>query len=60
MAKQTEQTPQGAAYSKDELLASQAFAPYVHFADALLKDGQRYTVDEAKALIENYLGKAVN
>ena len=60
MAKQTEQAPQGATYSREELLASELFKPHVHFAAALLDGKKRYTVDEAKALVETFLGKAVS
>lgn len=59
MPKQAEQAPLAATYSKEELISSQTFEPCRHFADALLKDDRRYTIDEAKRLVETFLGKAV-
>jgi len=52
--------PQGPTFSKEQIVHAHAFEDYRHVAAALLGDNRRYTIQEAKNIIETFLGKAVN
>lgn len=42
-------------YSKEALLQSQRFGPWRDLLSALLSPEQRYTAQQAEALIQNYM-----
>lgn len=46
-------------YSKSALVASGEFVRSKDLLKVLLKDGENYTVSEAKAIVNNYLNKEV-
>ena len=46
-------------YSKSALIASGEFVRSKDLLKVLLKDGEKYTVSEAKAIVNNYLNKEV-
>ncbi len=46
-------------YSKSALLTSAEFVRSKDLLKVLLKDGEFYTVSEAKAIVNNYLNKEV-
>lgn len=46
-------------YSKSALIASGEFVRSKDLLKVLLKDGEFYTISEAKAIVNNYLNKEV-
>lgn len=46
-------------YSKSALIASSEFVRSRDLLKVLLKDGEVYTIAEAKAIVNNYLNKEV-
>ena len=47
-------------YTKQQFLKGKAFAKHKDLINALLDSSKKYSKDEVKTLIDNYLKKAVN
>ncbi|MDO4299921.1 MAG: hypothetical protein Q4D26_00830 [Clostridia bacterium] len=44
-------------FTKEQLKKSDTFKEYVDIINAFLKDGESYSIDETKEIIQNFLNK---
>lgn len=56
----TAKADSGAAFTKDQLIASKKYADYVDIISAVFSDGRTYTSAEASSIISSFLGRTVN